>query len=58
LRRVRLPFTRGLEAEFADRRRVSYLRDVVKDPDSLWEKDVPVGLREELEARDLVVYDL
>jgi len=34
------------------------LRDVIEDPDSLLEKDFPEELKEELIARNLIVYDM
>ena len=48
---------RGLTRDFV-REWAPYLRDAVEDPDSLSGEDVPGRLREELESRNLVVYDL
>jgi hypothetical protein len=36
----------------------SYLKRVVEDPQSLWEEDFPDGLREELIAKNLIVYNI
>jgi len=36
----------------------TYLRDVVEDPDNLWEEEVPKEFREELIERNLVVYNM
>jgi hypothetical protein len=31
---------------------------MVEDPDSLWEEDYPEGLKDELIARNLIIYDM
>ena len=35
-----------------------YLKEVVEDPQSLWEEDYPSEFREELIAKNLVVYNM
>jgi KaiC/GvpD/RAD55 family RecA-like ATPase len=46
-----------LTKDFA-RRWGPYLREVVEDPQSLWEEGFPEGFREELIAKNLVVYNI
>ena len=46
-----------LTKDFA-RRWGPYLREVVEDPQSLWEEAFPEGFREELIAKNLIVYNI
>jgi hypothetical protein len=36
----------------------SYLREVVENPDNVWEEGCPEGLKEELISENLIVYDM
>jgi hypothetical protein len=36
----------------------AYLKEVVEDPDNLWEKDFPEEFKNELIAKNLIVYDM
>jgi hypothetical protein len=48
---------KGLTAEFVSRWR-RWLEEAVEDPETLWTGDVPEELVKELEARNLIVYNM
>ncbi len=54
---LRLMREKGLTAEFV-RRWGRWLELAVEDPDALWTGDVPEELVKELEARNLIVYNM
>jgi len=54
---VRLIRAKELTRDFVKRWR-PHLERVVEDPQSLWEEDFPEGFREELIAKNLIVYNM
>jgi hypothetical protein len=54
---VRLIRAKELTKDFVKRWR-PHLERVVEDPQSLWEEDFPEGFREELIAKNLIVYNM